>query len=354
MREWVCSRFFILAALACLFANTTEGPYTILTMLLSAGLHGFLIWLLSVRWVHGSRKREWALLAAGSVLLLCVQAAFLLLAGGYPADETTWLSMYAGLPVLGRLLLDHWNLTRISTVLCVDLSMALCVGFVLRTGRRPGRGTAVFYLLFWLVGCSPWILMAPPALLLMPVAALLLWTKERYPVLSGMGLGLLCLFCLWLTGMTDIRIMTGPEGNSVPAFLLRWLESGKDAVSDGMFGWKNAPVLTPFSGNGWALRLQNTIYPTADRYGWYAMAAQGCWAVVWCLLAFLPPAKTGRETIYCLPVFLLFPFGVASGVCQPVALLLPWLAEKAVWRKDTGIKIAFGDEVFVVTVRRHV
>ena len=329
---WISSRCLMLMAFLCLFVNTADVPVSMFGMLLSAAIQGLILTGLE-RLGQRSRKRRQAMLAAGFLLMLLVQGILFFWAGGYPADGVAFLKTWQGFPAAGNLILAHWRLAVLAAVFCADLS----IGMTVYMHRSP----AVCYLLFWLAGCSPWLLVPQPAVYLMPLAtAAMLWAGRQrsrdgrgaggkgergLPAAAGLLLAAAVLaLTLALSGWSGDR-----GGQGLLNGMLSWFNRLKDAFSDGTFGWGGAPALVPFSQNGWALRLQNTIYPGADRYGWYCLVIQGAWALLLTGLAAVPEEMNAKERAGFLAAVFFLPLGAAGG-CMPAVIYLPWMTAQAV------------------------
>ena len=322
-------------------------------------------------------RREGIFVAVGFVGMLCVQFLLLTQAGGSPEDRELWMKGWGGLPGLGEWIWEHWRTAEVAAAGCVDFSVLMAVWFVrkqvcgqaYRKGHVGAEIFRTFFLFFLLIGISPWILVPQPVLFVMPViTGLMLYagkTLEKTDVkrveildgsenrgqgktqdisrgwdalnankkirgcLAGVAAVLLLLLCFVAAGLNGAEIRAVFEGKSLPGLLLYWFESLKSGLSDGTFGWLSAPTLTPFTMNGWALRLQNTVYPGADRYGWYAGLAQGAWVLLLCVEAAVPVKKAGKETVFFLAAMLLLPLWQPAGSCMAAAVFLPWLAVRA-------------------------
>lgn len=362
-RDWLCSRFFLLAAFLCLFANQDGEAPGLFFVLFSAGIQAAVLWSASA-WIETGRtekkdekrvrQRTGALLAAGFAGLFCVQLLLFTQAGGYPEDRELWIKGWGGLPVFGEWIWNHWKAAGIAAVGCVDLSLLAAVWFAEKQNCRKGCAGAdifrVFFLLFLLPGISPWLLVPQPLFFVMPViTGLMLYAaweirgadgepdgsktgskKIKKGCLAGGAAVFLFLLCIALTSPEGAGIRAAFEGKSIPRLLLYWFESVKDSFSDGSFGWLSGPKLIPFTQNGQALRLQNTIYPGADRYGWYAGLVQGTWVLLLCMEAMVPVKKAGKETVFFLAAMLLLPlWQPAAGRMAAAAVFLPWLAVRA-------------------------
>lgn len=367
-RDWLCSRFFLLAAFLCLFVNQNAEAPGLFPVLLSAGLQAGLLWVVG-KWTgmgrdeKKARQRADIFVSVGFAGMLFAQFLLFTQAGGYPEDRKLWIECWGGLPNLGEWIWNHWKVAGAVAVGCVDLSILMAVWFAGKQAHRKGytgvRVFQVFYLLFLLLGISPWLLVLQPLFFAMPVITGLMlyagrklrepqkeiqeeaqgeaqnrsngrdWFKsdgKKKGCLAGGAAVLLFLLCLLASGLDGAGIRAVFEGKSLPRLLLYWFESLKNGLSDGAFGWLSGPKLTPFTMNGWALRLQNTIYPGADRYGWYAGLAQGTWVLLMWMGAVVPVKKAGKETVFFLIAMLLLPLRQPAGSCMAVAVFLPWLA----------------------------
>ena len=322
---WAASRAFWLLWFLFFFANTGAGPVSVFGLLLSAGVQGLFLRLICR--AAGSRERRgeqkwkgwWK--AAAFLLMACVQGCFFFLAGGWPADGEAFRRAWQGLPAAGEVILAHWRPAVLAGMACADLAVGIIVLY-------SEGGLPAFYLLFLLLGCSPWLLVPQPAVYLTPLAAgAAVWLERRKEGRSrALGLAALAAVlaaAIGLSGWGGV-LESGSEG-----LLLSWFQAVKDGFADGSFGWSAAPALTPFGQNGWALRLQNTIYPGADRYGWYALAVQGAWGAALTGLAFgAEPEKGVEKAVFLAAAAILLPLA-ASGGCGPLAVCLPWLAAQA-------------------------
>ncbi len=377
--DWLCSRFFLLTAFLCLFVNQAAEAPGLFSLLFSAGVQAGALWTIGT-WIRmgGEKEKGWRregiFVAAGFAGMLCVQFLLLTQASGSPEDQELWMKGWGGLPGLGEWIWEHWRTAEIAAAGCVDFSVLMAVWFVrkqvcgqaYRKGHVGAEIFRTFFLLFLLIGISPWILVPQPLLFVMPViTGLMLYvgkTLEKTDVkrvevqdgsenrgqgktqdishgwdalnankkirvcLAGSAAVLLFLLCLLAAGLNGAGIKAVFEGKSLPGLLLYWFESLKSGLSDGTFDWLSAPKLTPFTMNGWALRLQNTIYPGADRYGWYAGLAQGAWVLLLCMEAAVPVKRAGKETVFFLAAMLLLPLWQPAGSCMAAAVFLPWLA----------------------------
>lgn len=357
--DWLCSRFFLLAAFLCLFVNQAAETPGLFSVLFSAGIQAGLLWAVR-KWIgmggdeKKSRRRAKRLVVIGFAGMICAQALLFIQAGGYPENRKLWTHCLTGFPALGEWIWNHWKAAGAVAIGCVDLSVLLAVWSAgtfagmhdSRQAHRKGHSGAevfsVLFLLFLLLGISPWILVPQLLFFVMPVITGLMlyaerrteetdgeWEENRGGCLAGVTAVFLFLLCLLAAGLSVAGIKDVFEGKSLPGLLLYWFESLKDGLSDGAFGWLSAPKLTPFTMNGWALRLQNTVYPGADRYGWYAGLAQGTWVLLLCMEAAVPVKKAGKETVFFLAAMLFLPLWQPAGSCMAAVVFLPWLAVRA-------------------------
>lgn len=372
MGKYMGSRFFLLAAFLCLFVNQAADAPGLFPVLFSAGIQaGFLraagTWIRRGREKEKEKEKEKArrrvresiLVVLGFAAMLCAQILLLTQAGGYPEDQELWMRCWGGLPGLGKWIGKHWKAAGIAAAGCADLSVLMAVrpagrsaGMQARrqahgkgpSGHSGAEGIPVLFLLFLLLGISPWILVPQPLFFVMPVITGLMlyagsksgetdgsWEKSLGGCLAGGAAVLLFLLCLLASGLNIAGMKAVFEGKSLPGLLLYWFESLKDGLSDGTFGWLSAPKLTPYTMNGWALRLQNTIYPGADRYGWYAGLVQGTWVLLLWTEAAVPVKKAAGETVFFLAAMLFLPLWQPAGSCMAVAVFLPWLAVRALF-----------------------
>ena len=137
-RDWLCSRFFLLAAFLCLFANQDGEAPGLFFVLFSAGIQAAVLWSAGAWTGTGRtekkdekrvRQRTGALLAAGFAGLFCVQLLLFTQAGGYPEDRELWIKSWGGLAVFGEWIWNHWKAAGIAVVGCVDLSLLAAVWF---------------------------------------------------------------------------------------------------------------------------------------------------------------------------------------------------------------------------------
>lgn len=363
-RGWFCSRFFLLAAFLCLFVNQAAGAPGLFSVLFSAGIQAGFLWAAGT-WIRRGREkekekekekaqprvRESILVVLGFAAMLCAQFLLLTQAGGYPEDQELWMRCWGGLPGLGKWIGEHWKAAEIAAAGCVDLSVLMAVRFAGKYAGMQARGQAHLFLLFLLIGISPWILVPQPLFFVMPVITGLMlyagrraeetdgeWEESRGGYLAGGAAVLLFLLCLSASGLNVAGIKDVFEGKSLPGLLLYWFESLKNGFSDGTFGWLSAPKLEPFTMNGWALRLQNTIYPGADRYGWYAGLVQGTWVLLLWMEAAVPVEKAAGETVFFLAAMLFLPLWQPTGSCMAVAVFLPWLVVRASLENSKSLK----------------
>ncbi len=420
-RNWLCSRFFLMAAFLCLFVNQAAEAPGLFSVLFSAGIQAGILGAVGKRLKKGREKEkilQWesVFVALGIAGMFCAQFLLLTQAGGYPEERELWIKCWGGLPGFGEWIWNHWRMAGFAAAVCVDLSILLAVqaaGKAVRGQVDPGYreayvGAGRFRVLFFLIlllGISPWILVPQPVLFVMPViTGLLLYAGKRLETTDGERKGnqgenrvitenesqiisenesriaaenedwistknekqaiaksgsrrefqdkscvrdgskahtktkgclaggvvvLLFLLCLVAAGLDGAGIREVFEGKSLLGLLLHWFESLKSGLSDGTFGWLSAPKLEPFTMNGQALRLQNTIYPGADRYGWYAGLVQGTWVLLLWMEAAVSVKKAGKETTFFLAAMLLLPLWQPAGSCMAAAVFLPWLAVRA-------------------------